>query len=334
MHIMWLLIPIIAGLTIEALFQVLKITDEFESSPPVQKYVPYNYYIPVTEFMASGRRRWGRYLVFRLLPPFLVFSLMLGIEHRYAMHANEFVSVLIAATISLLPRDILALFRKSYKVLGEQAVYLINIVTVYATALALAVLASIYDFSFIAPTVDGVVDNLWSSLFVVVIVTFYKSVARTPVVEPQREANKLANHVVDRYQVIREQFGAAITLSCHTARCSVPLLYAVLIYEDMNRPGYIRAAERLIVRVFRQPMTIGIAQVIASEPISDEESIRRAAAILADTATLDIRATGDDAQGYAVLIPYLQAYNADPNYPESVIKIMMVLRQYAPQLFV
>lgn len=53
------------------------------------------------------------------------------------------------------------------------------------------------------------------------------------------------------------------------------LVYAVMIYEDYNRPVVFRAVERILKKLRpSKPMTLGIMQVETREVITDEESIR------------------------------------------------------------
>lgn len=100
----------------------------------------------------------------------------------------------------------------------------------------------------------------------------------------------------------------------------VCLLYAVMIYEDHNRPPLFRAAERL--RMALRPgkeMTLGIMQVKTRRPISDKESIRLAAEKLAAAYLGHLR---NDPLWHA-----LRDYNSGDGYVREVAAIYNELLQ-------
>ncbi len=56
----------------------------------------------------------------------------------------------------------------------------------------------------------------------------------------------------------------------------IALLYAIMIYEDFNRPKYLRYIENILVRLplpFHQEYSLGIMQIKSNKPLTDEESI-------------------------------------------------------------
>jgi len=330
-----LVLSVVAGIIVELLFQLLKFVDETEKSPPVPKYVTYDRYISVNEFVASGNRRWGKYLFFRLFPPALVFSLMVGVEMKYFENPRILISLLVAATVSIIPRDFISLRKKRYETsFAERSVHLVNIASVYAVCIVIALLNTQLDFQYIAPSRAGVVDNLWSTLFVAILFAFYNLVSRSPSYDPYFEQiNKTANYVIKSYRKLEERFGEEIDRATALHNTSRALIYAVLIYEDMNRPPFIRFAERIIVRLTHKELTIGIAQVKSSKPISDNESISRAAKILSNTTPVIERKYSSGSQDYTDLVPFLKKYNDDSEYAKAVIDTLSHLRRYAPLLF-
>lgn len=56
----------------------------------------------------------------------------------------------------------------------------------------------------------------------------------------------------------------------------IALLYAIMIYEDFNRPSYLRCIENILARLpapFHREYTLGIMQMRSDKPLTDEESI-------------------------------------------------------------
>ncbi len=92
------------------------------------------------------------------------------------------------------------------------------------------------------------------------------------------------------------------------------LVYAVMIYEDHNRPPLFRAAERLWMALHPgKEMTLGIMQVMTRRPISDTESIRLAAEKLVP---VYLEHLGDHPLWHA-----LRDYNSGPDYVREVTAI-------------
>ena len=146
-----------------------------------------------------------------------------------------------------------------------------------------------------------------------------------------------ANYIALSYGKIKERYDQVIRGACKSEDCSRKLLYAVLIYENMNRPEYIRAFERIVVSLTKRRMTIGIAQVSTTKPISDEDSIKRAAKILKGSQKIE-----DDLNGlYGIqksqccykreqktlkkIGDVLSVYNDGEQYAREVYKIIKIL---------
>lgn len=55
----------------------------------------------------------------------------------------------------------------------------------------------------------------------------------------------------------------------------INLIYAVMIYEDFNRPKHLRRIENLFMHIlpYKRKLTLGIMQVTTDKPLTDEESI-------------------------------------------------------------
>jgi hypothetical protein len=330
-----LVLSVGAGIIVELLFQLLKFIDETEKSPPVPKYITYSRYISVNEFVAAGNRRWAKYLFFRLFPPALVFSLMVGIERKEFHNPHVLVSLLIAATVSIIPRDLFSLRKGRYTAsFAERSVHMVNIISVYVVSIAIAVLNTRLNFQYIAPSISGVVDNLWSTLFVAVLFAFYNFVSRSPNYDSVFEKkNKEANYVIKIYRKLEERFGKQIDKLSSAHGTSRALIYAILIYEDMNRPSFVRYAERMIVKFTHKELTVGIAQVKSRKPLSDSASIEKAVENLKNTQPVVELIYGRGLQDYTELMPFLAKYNSNGEYARSVIDILSHLRQFAPLLF-
>jgi len=333
---------IIAGVVIELFFQLIKYADSLNKNGPIPVYreVASTYlplyqpfgYMTVVDFLSGGKRRWGLYFLFRLLPPLLILLLLAGILSRYAPGTNVLLYLVIAASVSVIPRDVARIFFAKY--ISEKLIHTTNSLLIYVIAVGVGIWAQLYDLSFFAPSVSGLFDNLWSSLFVAVIALMYARITSPPMQGADEKAAQTArdNYVVESYGSIHSKHAAVIDEAIAKYGCSKPILYAVLIYENMNRPKWMRRSENLLVRVFRLELTVGLAQVKSDKPLSDAESIVRAAHILQGSSFAD-SGYGSGFVDLEQLESILKNYNSSNLYAESVAEIMSALRKYAPEVY-
>jgi len=323
MYNVWLL-SIFAGLFIEMFFRLIRFNDEAGKRGPIAKYRPYDNYVTVNEFVAGGNKRWWKYILFRSVPPFLVFILLTAIYQKYFPTISVLYPLVLAAIVFLLPRDIYQLFRSNVSV-SEKIVHLVNMFFVAVVIAVVFLLERITTVAVLAPSLSGIVDNVWSSLFVATLIIFYiDATNRADVNEQEIEKENLrSNYIITIHRKLSEKFGDEILKYCKTKKCSVALLYAILIYEDMNRPVFIRIIENLLVRIFPCELTVGIAQVKSRIPLTDEESIEIATHILKNTDKLDIYESSSKE-----ILSAIKSYNPDKSYAESVIQILNTLRVY------
>jgi hypothetical protein len=334
MNLTPILIAIAAGIFIELFFRVIRYRDASNTRGPVPKYTPYDHYLSVAEFVAGGSRRWKSYVMFRTIPPLVVFLLLASINKRYFPAEPLWPFLAIAALVSLAPRDLWKLIRRG-TLLPERLVHTLNIIVVFIALALIVAIARWVPLADLAPSISGIADNIWSSLFVAVLVVFYLDATnRNPIPDDdERGEVQRINYVVNSYNEIKNHYGATIDQACTTHQCSRALLYAVLIYENMNRPPWMRYLENLIVRSLHRELTVGIAQVRSKRPLTDEASIAAGARILASTRQTVKTAFSTYPAQETQLKPALIAYNPDDDYVDSVLSILSVLHRYAVQEF-
>ncbi len=326
-----------AGLVIEAFFQLVKYRDALNSEGPrpVTAYgnlVDASNYMSVSQYLSGGHRKWVSYFLFRLLPLLIIFILLAGVLRRYLNIEDPMVYIIIAAITSLLNRDLIQFFRTAF--ISEKLLHVTNIISVMLVAFVVACISSIYDVSFIAPSLSGLIDNMWSSLLIALLVLFYLKATNMSTKHQDEVAQETAisNYVVRSYNEIKAKFSDVIDNSCQEYACSRQVLYSVLIYENMNRPAWLRSIENTIVRLPRIKMTVGIAQVLSDKPLTDKESIKRAAAILAGSTYAD-SGDGDGFANINQLETTLKDYNSGRTYAKSISTIIVKLRFYASEIF-
>jgi len=328
-------LALIAGAFIEIFFRLVKYKDSFNKNSPKPRYSSYNNYQSVTEFVAGGNRKWLGYILFRSMPPFIILTMFASFLARYFSNQAIFYPVILAAFISLFPRDIYCLFLNK-KTWREKLIHAMNILLVIMIAYLVTTFYGLDFLKYLAPSASGLVDNLWSSILVALLVIFYFEVTnqRTKINEDHDEVIARDNYILNSFKKINTLYGDIINSECIKYNCPKPLLYAVLIYENMNRPVLFRSLENILIRVFKKPMTVGIAQVMSKTPLTDRESIQKAAKIIGEADSVDpIDFIGPWTYSGDMLIVALGSYNKDPCYRDNIYKILSSLRTYAYEVF-
>jgi len=325
-------LAISAGLIIELFFRAIKFNSEESNKYPIPKYRPFNNYITVLEYVSGGNTRWINYVIFRTFPPFIIISLFGAIYQKYSISSNYIFLFLISIFISTLPRDIKQL-SKHEVTLSEKIMHILNLIVLTMLAIILGYLLSIVNIAFLAPSLEGIIDNLWASLFAALLIIFYLDTTNINKHFKNEEESriKLANYVVNSLTQIENKFGSIIDKYCLRNHCSKTLLYSILIYENLNRPILVRMIENVFVKLTKKTMTVGIAQVKSSKPLTDEKSIEVASVKLKNT---DHIIKKDMTVENMQLLAIIQSYNESIQYSDSILRILNVMKVYAPKLFV
>lgn len=332
MNLFAITISIFGGLFIELFFRLIKYRDEANKYPPAPKYRPYDNYITVNEFVAGGQKRWWKYLIFRSLPPLIVFILLSSIYQKYFPDAKITFLIVLSATISLFPRGLFQLFKKTVS-FSEKLMHSFNIGVILLIAFFVSHIVKIFPIAFLAPSIEGMIDNLWASLLVAILVILYLDATNQKIDSSEEEKNLRDNTIVTIYSRIQEKFDTIIKNCCQKNECSEALLFAIVIYEDMNRPFLVRKLENMIVKIFHIKLTVGIAQVESEKPLTDEESLWLTAERLKRSRNMVQKVFNSYEPEYTELREVINYHNKGKSYADSIIQILYSLKEYAGSKF-
>jgi len=316
-------IAIAGGFLIEAFFQLVKYKDSLNSNNPISYVSFLSNYLSVRQFVSYGRRKWVNYFLFRTLPVAVIVLLVVSIEQRHFKVNQPWSYAFWAAIVSLLFRDIWGIFKKR-KFISERLIHITNVLLVIFTGISIGLISNAVNLSIIAPSkIDNLLDNLWSSMIVAMLVLFYFRVTNmggSHNVAEDENNTAFTNYVVRALGDIYDNYHESIDLFCRDESCNKLLLYSILVYEDMNRPRVIRKIENAIVTFLKCELTVGIAQVKSKKPLTDVESIKIAARILRSTNDCDMY---DNAEIKRVV----GVYNSGKVYAQTIVEIMNIIRQ-------
>lgn len=157
-------------------------------------------------------------------------------------------------------------------------------------------------FGIVVPPVDEFFKSLWTTAFIAVLAAIV--IARTKVqVDIGRLVKRSRREVgADLVQFARSEAGKS--------GVDPDIAEAILLTENLQRPGWFRYLERIKGRFFPHG-TYGVMQVWSERPLTDKESISRAMAHL-DRVTLTVNQNGyyDYRQAEGVF----RDYNDNPNF--------------------
>lgn len=316
-------IAIAGGFLIEAFFQLVKYKDSLNSNNPISYVSFVSNYLSVRQFVSYGRRKWVNYFLFRTLPVAVIVLLEVSIEQRYFKVDQPCFYAFLSAIVSLLFRDTWGIFKKR-KFISERLIHITNVLLVICTGTFIGLMGNWFNLSIIAPSsIANLLDNLWSSMIVAMLVLFYfrvTNMGNSHNVAEDENRIAFANYVVRAFHDIYNNYHESIDLFCRDESCNKLLLYSILVYEDMNRPLVIRKIENAIVTFLKCELTVGIAQVKSKKPLTDVESIKIAARILRNTNSYDMYDAAEIKRVVGV-------YNSGKVYAQTIVEIMNIICQ-------
>ncbi|MCI1675362.1 MAG: hypothetical protein LKI28_03635 [Ancrocorticia sp.] len=326
-------LAIAAGLLTETVFRLLRLRriEEIIGATPLSVYrnSPMMY-MSVQEACYMGPRMIPRYVVFRFVPPLIAFLLVAAISDRNEIDSRTTLLGLLATAIVAAIARVIPSGEPTPLSLKVHLFQGIVLLLVFAEGTLVWVASNLLDLSALAPTSQGLVDSLWSAMLVAAVIFLYLSLLRVkPPIDPLEQSltNAKTDAVLARFASLQSQFRHIVESACSTNHCSKNLLWAVLIYEDMNRPAFVRIIENWLVRLPGVSMTVGIGQVASLTPLTDEQSIERAASLLANSEAVMTRY---DLEQNTDANQKLAKYNDDPRYTDEICQILDIVNIGSP----
>lgn len=215
---------------------------------------------------ASSKNIWA-YLLFRIVPVFLVSLLLLGIAGAWSLPGIVVLCAFLAVhllTTTLSPAIWVDVVRQ------RKGIRLRRVMVHATTAVVLAgvtfVAYSVQSQApFLAPDAEQLKDGFWVSVLVGIGFALYRQTVkfRDQAVKSNRDKN---------LQKIGSDNVKAVDLRSAQYQTSPRWILAILATESINRPKWWRVLERFW-SYFQKRGTYGIAQVLSDTPLTDEQSI-------------------------------------------------------------
>lgn len=312
------LMSLLAGLAIHLFFKVIKrYGPGGQTSGPDQGH-PQTAYLSVSDYVATRPQRRLYYLAFRHLPPLIVTMLLCGLLNKLFPPLWTLPYLLTATFSSVLFGSFREALRRGVY-LSERLVHVYNVIAINFMAVLMEFFSHTAWLAAATPSLEGIVDNIWSSLFVsLIIVAFMEfSSRRYPTNRFEERRDVTERFVAASLSSIESRFGNHVDSLCGSDLLLRRLMKAILVFEDMNRPAWVRMLERVLVRVPGVAMTVGVAQVRSERPLSDLDSITVAHKLLTEG-----RPPADVSRGEESRLKYLiGVHNGGAKYMEDVLSV-------------
>lgn len=120
----------------------------------------------------------------------------------------------------------------------------------------------------ILPDFTTVANELW-----IIILIFIFQVANNLRFSQETTQKRKDNYLKNRYLYFKKFYGQLIK-DLTQNEILESIVYAVIIYEDFNRPKIARQIENLRFRLTKKPHTLGVMQVKSDKLINDLESVK------------------------------------------------------------
>jgi hypothetical protein len=119
----------------------------------------------------------------------------------------------------------------------------------------------------ILPDFTTISNELW-----IIILIFIFQIANNIRTSQNGTIKRKDDYLKKRYYNFKKKYGQIIKDNTKNEVLE-SIAYAILIYEDFNRPKIARYIERLVFKVKNKPHTLGVMQVNTAKNISDLESV-------------------------------------------------------------
>jgi hypothetical protein len=120
----------------------------------------------------------------------------------------------------------------------------------------------------ILPDFTTVANELW-----IIILIFIFQVANNLRFSQEATQKRKDNYLKSRYHYFKKFYGQLIK-DLTNNEILESIVYAIIIYEDFNRPKIARQVENLKFKLTKKPHTLGVMQVRSDKLISDLESVK------------------------------------------------------------
>ena len=220
-------------------------------------------YMEITLFIKDEEAPAINYLI-RVLSPIVYILIVSTI--LYSLNYDQFVSNFYLVNVYYI------LFRLFFNIITnrgpllnwtKQIIYWVSII-----ALSYLVYDKIIQFrKNVLPDFTTMANELW-----IIILIFIFQVVNGVKLSAEGQVRRKENYLLSKYRYFKSQYGKIITTNTMNESLEI-MAYAILIYEDFNRPRVSRWIEYITFFLTRRKHSLGVMQFPTRKFINDEQSV-------------------------------------------------------------
>lgn len=175
----------------------------------------------------------------------------------------------------------------------------------------------------ILPDFTTVANELW-----IIILIFVFQVTNNIQLSQDGTVKRKHNYLKSRHNYFKSLHGKKIKEITQNDVLEA-ITYAILIYEDFNRPKLVRLIENIKFRLTKKPHTLGVMQVLTTKILTDNESVILGTTKIVDAYKLYLQKTDEENQEYyegSVMSQIIGDYNTGTSYGYVVTELAQTIK--------
>lgn len=176
----------------------------------------------------------------------------------------------------------------------------------------------------ILPDFATIANELW-----IIILIFVFQVANNIRFSQDGTVKRKNKYLRTRYKYFKNIYGKKITEITQNEVLEA-LTYAILIYEDFNRPKLARLVEDLKFRITKKPHTLGVMQVLSTKLLTDTESVILGSTKIVNAYRKYLQKPNEDNQEYyewSAMSQIIGDYNTGTSYGDEVTELAQKIKE-------
>jgi hypothetical protein len=175
----------------------------------------------------------------------------------------------------------------------------------------------------ILPDFTTIANELW-----IIILVFIFQITNNVKLSEDGTLKRKEVYLKSRYNYFKKLYGKIIKENTKNDVLET-ISYAIIIYEDFNRPKLARYIENIRFRLTKKPHTLGVMQVSTNKLLTDKESIILGTKKIVN-AHKDYLTKPEDGYGYnewSAIRQIISDYNTGNSYNYEVIDLAQTIKQ-------
>lgn len=176
----------------------------------------------------------------------------------------------------------------------------------------------------ILPDFTTIANELW-----IIILIFVFQVTNNIRLSKNGTIKRKQNYLKSRHIYFKNLYGRKIKEITQNEVLEA-ITFAILIYEDFNRPKLARLIENIKFRLTKKPHTLGVMQVLTNKFLTDKESVILGTTKIVDAYKIYLNKSDNENYEYnewSVMSQIIADYNTGTSYSYEVTELAQMIKK-------